>query len=113
MFHYADDFVAKCLTESQAGETFRRIGPVMDRLGLTPYPAKARLVTLRRGKENLVFLGCTIRKKRRIQRAPGKFYIQRWPSLNAMKNSGCSALRQQLELLAHRNGLAVIAVTAP
>ena len=68
LVRYADDFVAMCGTESQAREALRRIGLVMNRLGLTLHPAKTRMVDLRRGKESFVFLGCTIRKKRSIQR---------------------------------------------
>ena len=72
LVRHADDFVAMCRAESQAREALRRIGLVMDRLGLTLHPAKTRMVDLRRGKESFVFLGCTIRKKRNLQRAPGK-----------------------------------------
>jgi RNA-directed DNA polymerase len=57
----------------------------MERLGLKLHPAKTRLVDLRRGKESFVFLGCTIRKKRSIQRNPRQYYTQRWPSPRAMK----------------------------
>jgi group II intron reverse transcriptase/maturase len=85
LVRYADDFVALCATESRAKEALRRIGQVMDLLGLTLHPAKTRLVDLRRGKESFVFLGCTIRKKRSIQRAPGKHFVQRWPSPKATK----------------------------
>ena len=85
LVRYADDFVAMCRTESQAREALRRIGLVMDRLGLTLHPAKTRMVDLRRGKESFVFLGCTIRKKRSIQRAPDKHFVQRWPSPKATK----------------------------
>jgi len=85
LVRYADDFVAMCRTESQAREALRRIGLVMNRLGLTLHPAKTRLVDLRRGKEGFVFLGCTIRKKRSIQRAPDRYYLQRWPSPKATK----------------------------
>jgi len=85
LVRYADDFVALSATESQAKEALRRIGLVMDRLGLTLHPAKTRLVDLRRGKESFVFLGCTIRKKRSIQRAPDKHFMQRWPSPKATK----------------------------
>jgi len=35
LIRYADDFVAMCRTESAAREALRRIGLVMDRLGLT------------------------------------------------------------------------------
>jgi hypothetical protein len=57
----------------------------MNRLGLTLHPAKTRLVDLRRGKESFTFLGCTIRKKRSIQRNPRWHFMQRWPSPKAMK----------------------------
>ena len=85
LVRYADDFVAMCRTESQAREALRRIGLVMNRLGLTLHPEKTRMVDLRRGKESFVFLGCTIRKKRSIQRNPRWHFMQRWPSPKAMK----------------------------
>ena len=85
LVRYADDFVAMCGTESQAREALRRIGLVMNRLGLTLHPAKTKLVDLRRGKESFVFLGCTIRKKRSIQRMPGTYFMQRWPCPKATK----------------------------
>ena len=84
LVRYADDLVAMCGTESRAREALRRIGLVMNRLGLTLHPAKTRLVDLRRGKESFVFLGCTIRKKRSIQRKPRTHFMQRWPSPKAM-----------------------------
>ena len=85
LVRYADDFVAMCRTEPQAKEALRRIGLVMNRLGLTLHPAKTKLVDLRRGKESFLFLGCTIRKKRSIQRAPGMHFMQRWPCPKATK----------------------------
>jgi RNA-directed DNA polymerase len=85
LIRYADDFVVMCRAESQAQEALRRVGLVMDRLGLTLHPAKTRLVDLRRGKESFVFLGCTIRKKRSIQRNPRMHFMQRWPSPKATK----------------------------
>jgi RNA-directed DNA polymerase len=85
LIRYADDFVAMCGTESQAREALRRIGLVMDRLGLKLHAEKTRMVDLRRGKESFVFLGCTIRKKRSIQRNPRWHFMQRWPSPKAMQ----------------------------
>jgi len=85
LVRYADDFVAMCRTESAAREALRRIGLVMDRLGLTLHPVKTRMVDLRRGKQSFVFLGCTIRKKRSIQRNPRWHFVQRWPSPKATK----------------------------
>jgi group II intron reverse transcriptase/maturase len=85
LVRYADDLVAMCRSASAAKEALRRIGLVMNRLGLTLHPVKTRLVDLRRGKESFVFLGCTIRKKRSIQRNPRCHFMQRWPSPKATK----------------------------
>ena len=85
LVRFADDFVAMCGTESRAREALRRIGLVMDRLGLKLHPEKTRMVDLRRGKESFVFLGCTIRKRRSIQRNPRWHFMQRWPSPKATK----------------------------
>jgi RNA-directed DNA polymerase len=85
LVRYADDLVAMCRSASAAREALRRIGLVMDRLGLTLHPVKTRMVDLRRGNESFVFLGCTIRKKRSIQRAPWRHFMQRWPSPKATK----------------------------
>jgi RNA-directed DNA polymerase len=57
----------------------------MDRLGLKLHPEKTRMVDLRRGRGSFVFLGCTIRKKRSIQRNPRMHFMQRWPSPKALK----------------------------
>ena len=43
------------------------------------------MVDLRRGQESFVFLGCTLRKRRSIQRNPRAHHMQRWPSPNARK----------------------------
>jgi hypothetical protein len=82
---YADDFVVMCKHESQAREAHRRIGIIVERLGLVLNPEKTRVVDLRGGKGSFVFLGCTIRKKRSILRNPRRAFMQRWPSPKAMK----------------------------
>jgi hypothetical protein len=46
-----------CRTEPVAKEALRRIGLVMNRLGLKLHPEKTRMVDLRRGKESFVFFG--------------------------------------------------------
>jgi len=84
LVRYCDDFVGMCGRESQAREALRRIGLVMDRLGLQLHPEKTRRVDLRKGKEGFVFLGCTIRKKRSILRNPRCHFMHRWPSPKAM-----------------------------
>ena len=85
LVRYADDFVILCGREAQANEARRRVGVILDRLGLTLHPDKTRQVDLRRGKEGFVFLGCSIRKRRSIQRRPDRHFVQRWPSPRAMK----------------------------
>jgi RNA-directed DNA polymerase len=49
------------------------------------HPAKTRVVDLRRGKEGFLFLGCTIRKRRSVQRNPRWHFMQRWPRPKATK----------------------------
>ena len=85
LVRYADDFVTMSKTESQAKEAHKRVQKVLDDLGLTLNTDKTRLVDLRRGKEGFVFLGCTVRKRRSIQRNPRWHFTQRWPSPKAMK----------------------------
>jgi group II intron reverse transcriptase/maturase len=85
LIRYADDFVVMSPTESKAKEGLRQIQFVMNKLGLVLHPEKTRMVDLRRGKGSFVFLGCTIRKKRSIQRNPRAYYMHRWPSPKAMK----------------------------
>ena len=85
LVRYADDFVVMCATESMAKEAHRRVGIIMERLSLTLHPEKTKLVDLRRGKESFVFLGCTVRKRRSIQRMPRCHFMHRWPSPKAMK----------------------------
>ena len=48
LVRYADDLVAMCRTASAAREALRRLGLVIDRLGLTLHPLKTRIVDLRR-----------------------------------------------------------------
>jgi RNA-directed DNA polymerase len=85
LIRYADDFVVLATTESKAKEALRQVQFVMNKLGLVLHPEKTRMVDLRRGKGSFVFLGCTIRKKRSIQRKPGQYFVHRWPSPKAMK----------------------------
>ena len=86
LVRYADDLVVMCRTRAQAKEALRRLGLIMERLGLELHPDKTKLVDLSAGKEGFQFLGCSVRKRRSIQRAPHRHYMQRWPSPNAMKS---------------------------
>lgn len=83
LVRYADDFVVMCRTQAQAKEALRRVALIMQRLGLELHPEKTKLVDLRAGKESFEFLGCAVRKRRSVQRAPGRHYMQRWPSPKA------------------------------
>ena len=85
LVRYADDFVVMCKTESQVKEARREVESIMTNLSLKLHPEKTRLVDLRRGKEGFVFLGCTVRKRRSIQRNPSWHFMQRWPSSKVMK----------------------------
>jgi len=85
LVRYADDFVVLCRSESAAKEALRRIRERMQALGLELHPEKTRWVDLRRGRQGFEFLGCTLRKRRSIQRAPSRHYLQRWPSPRAMR----------------------------
>jgi RNA-directed DNA polymerase len=85
LVRYADDLVVMCRTEAAAEEALRRLGLIMERLGLELHPQKTKLVNLSRGKEGFQFLGCSIRKRRSIQRMPHRHFMQHWPSPKAVK----------------------------
>jgi group II intron reverse transcriptase/maturase len=84
LVRYADDFVVLCRSEAAAREARRRIEAVLARLKLRLHPDKTRVVDVTRGRGSFVFLGCTHRKRRSIQRAPWAHYMHRWPSPRAM-----------------------------
>jgi RNA-directed DNA polymerase len=83
LVRYADDFVVLCRTEAQAREALRRVGLILQHLGLEAHPEKTRLVALEGGKESFEFLGCRLKKCRSV-RYPGRMYLQRWPSPRSM-----------------------------
>jgi group II intron reverse transcriptase/maturase len=85
LIRYADDFVVMCKRESAAKAAQEAIRRELESLGLTLHPDKTRLVDLRHGRAGFTFLGCTIRKRRSIQRNPRWHFMQRWPSPEAMK----------------------------
>ena len=84
LVRYADDLVVLCRTEAQAREALRRVGLILQHLGLEAHPEKTRLVVLEGGKESFEFLGCRLRKYRSV-RYPGRMFLQRWPSPRSMK----------------------------
>jgi RNA-directed DNA polymerase len=52
LVRYADDFVVLCRTEAQAREARRRVGLILQWLGLEAHPEKTRRVDLGWGKES-------------------------------------------------------------
>ena len=85
LVRYADDFVVMCQRQSQVREAHRRIEGMLKELGLELNTEKTRVIDLGRGKEGFIFLGCTVHKRRSIQRNPRWHFMQRWPSPKAMK----------------------------
>jgi group II intron reverse transcriptase/maturase len=84
LVRYADALVVLCRTEADAREAHRRVGLILQYLGLEAHPEKTRLVALEGGKESFEFLGCRLKKYRSV-RYPGRMFLQRWPSPRSMK----------------------------
>jgi RNA-directed DNA polymerase len=82
LVRYADDAVVLCRTRAAAEESLRRLGLIMDRLGLELHPDKTRIVELGLGKEGFVFLGCYLRIV--LSHFKRREYLFRWPSPKAM-----------------------------
>jgi RNA-directed DNA polymerase len=82
LVRYADDAVVLCRSQADAEESLRRLGIIMERLGLKLHPDKTRIVELGLGKQGFVFLGCYLRIV--LSRFKGREYVFRWPSPRAM-----------------------------
>jgi group II intron reverse transcriptase/maturase len=96
LVRYADDFVVLCPNADAARKARRRAETVLGDLGLRLSPEKTRIVELTRGKEGFDFLGFHMRKVE-SWRWRGKFYLQRWPSAQAM-----SSIRAKIRALTTR-----------
>ena len=84
LVRYADDLVILCKTEGQAREGLRRVGLVLDRLGLRLHPDKTRVVFVGDGRDGFDFLGfhcCKVES----WRWPGRRYLWMWPGRRAME----------------------------
>jgi len=111
LVRYADDAVVLCRSKADAEESLRRLGLIMDRLGLKLHPDKTRIVELGLGKQGFVFLGCYLRIV--LSHFKGREYLFRWPSPRAMKRirarireltdrrrwAGMKDIRQVIDLL--------------
>jgi RNA-directed DNA polymerase len=97
----ADDFVIMCDTKAACEQAELRVREILARLGLELHPDKTRQVDLSRGREGFDFLGCHVRKRMsgplwaRVHRRV--YYLQRWPSLRAMRR-----IRQRVKLCTPR-----------
>ena len=85
LVRYADDLVIMCGRETYAQAALAALQQELGTLGLTLHPDKTRVIDLSQGREEFIFLGCAIRKRRSIQRNPRIYYMQRRPSPRAMK----------------------------
>jgi len=95
LVRYADDAVVLCRSKADAEESLRRLGLIMDRLGLKLHPDKTRIVELGLGKQGFVFLGCYLRIV--LSHFKGREYLFRWPSPRAMNR-----IRAQIRELTDR-----------
>jgi hypothetical protein len=102
----ATHLVVLCRTADAARKAQQRAETVLGDLGLRLSPEKTRIVELTRGKEGFDFLGFHMRKVE-SWRWRGKFYLQRWPSAQAM-----SSIRTKIRALTTRRytGMALSAV---
>ncbi len=101
LVRYADDFVVVCRSEAQARAAAAHARQVLAGLGLELHPDKTKVVDLREGREGFDFLGCHFRARlsgRLLERGICRYYLQRWPSQQAMKR-----VRQRVKALTGRN----------
>ena len=89
LVRYADDGVALCRSQAQAGAALEAVRDILAGLGLELHPDKTKVVDLRQGREGLDFLGCHFhaRMSGRLweQKRVVRYYLHRWPSQRAMK----------------------------
>jgi len=98
---YADDLVALCDSEEQAGRALRALSAVLGQLGLRLKPAKTRIVQLRVGGDGFDFLGFHHRLVRgRTPRSRHLVFLARWPSRRGMQHA-----RERLRQLTARRRL--------
>ena len=93
LVRYADDLVILCGTRAKAQEALRRLGVVLEGLGLRLHPVKTQLVELTEGREGFDFLGFHHRLVRSWRSR--WYYLQRWPRVKAM-----AAIREKIRGIA-------------
>ncbi len=105
LVRYADDFVVMCRSEAQARAARELAEKVLADLGLELHREKTRVVDLNERREGFDFLGCHFHARvsgRLLERGIRCYYLQRWPSQQAMKR-----VRQRIKTLTghNRNGM--------
>lgn len=93
---YCDDFVIQCVSRKQAEIVLRKAQDLLKGLKLEMHPEKTRIVDLSWGKEEMTFLGHTL-KKVASYRFRGKMYLNRWPNPGSM-----NAVRTRIRGIIHR-----------
>ncbi|MGH2695732.1 MAG: group II intron reverse transcriptase/maturase [Actinomycetota bacterium] len=83
LVRYCDDFVILCTLRVRAEEARRRVEAILRPLGLQLNPDKTRIVCLTKGVEGFDFLGFHCHKVE-SWRWRGRWYLQHWPSRQAM-----------------------------
>jgi group II intron reverse transcriptase/maturase len=83
LVRYADDLVVLCATRERAEAARELVAAVLRTLGLRLSPEKTRVVHLAGGAEGFEFLGFHHRMRESWKRR-GRFYLQKWPSPQAM-----------------------------
>jgi RNA-directed DNA polymerase len=100
LVRWADDFVVVCESAAQARRAQELARQVLAGLGLELHPEKTKIVDLTEGREGLDFLGCHFHARvsgRLLERGTRRYYLQRWPSQQAMKR-----VRQKIKALTGR-----------
>jgi RNA-directed DNA polymerase len=105
LVRYADDWVVLCRSEREAQNALQLAGEILGGLGLELHPEKTRIVDLREGREGFDFLGCHFRARvsgRMLERGIRRYYLQRWPSQQAMKR-----IREKVKAKTGRNRVGI------
>ncbi|MFJ9034892.1 group II intron reverse transcriptase/maturase [Streptomyces sp. NPDC102274] len=84
LVRYCDDFVVLSPTEQRAEQARELAARVLERLGMRLHPEKTGIVCLTRGGQGFDFLGFHHRKME-SWKWRGRYYLQRWPSVRAMR----------------------------
>ncbi|MGW4772554.1 group II intron maturase-specific domain-containing protein [Nocardia sp. NPDC004278] len=97
LVRYCDDFVVLSPTRQRAEQARELAARVLGRLGMRLHPDKSGIACLTKGGQGFDFLGFHHRKVE-SWRWRGRFYLQRWPSVRAMR-----VLRDKVRAATHRS----------